>query len=342
MQPANPQIVEYIQTHLNNGHSADSIRQILLHYGWPSDQVDAAFAAVDAAATVNHQVYPEPIQSSYSTAAQPTTTYPQTNAPTKYKVFRAIKDAFEAIEANPQTFVITTVAGYAVAFVLLLIKNKIQGSLSLSMYGSSFFFLLFLIVLAIWNALTNVVTYSFASMAIADGAQNKKSSISEVFQYVAPLIPRLVLTSLLYTIVVLWPIGLIIFSSFFLLSAGMASMVIVPIILVASMVWILIAMLRLALVEYVALFEPELPLHSVFKRSSYLLRKGGQWFIVKGLLLLLAFAIVISLITGMNIQTVTTTTNTVLVVIIMLADVVINSVMVMLYQNRVQVRGTDL
>ena len=44
----NPQLLEYVRQQLSAGFSKDDIKQNVLTAGWPAEDVDAAFAAIDA------------------------------------------------------------------------------------------------------------------------------------------------------------------------------------------------------------------------------------------------------------------------------------------------------
>ncbi len=139
-------------------------------------------------------------------------------------------------------------------------------------------------------------------------------------------------------IIAYWPIAAAISLPILLLtgsgSANSPIAVLSPIFILVAMVWALIAHLRYALAPYVALFEPEVPIKQTLKRSQLLLKKGGQWFVFKGVLLLLVLFILIAVATGSNLRQLESSNDITLNILFITLSVLIEGALVMLYLNR--------
>jgi uncharacterized integral membrane protein len=67
--------------------------------------------------------------------------------------------------------------------------------------------------------------------------------------------------------------------------------------------------------------------------------KGGQWFLVKGFLLLLLLVIVLAIATHKNLSELMNSNNIAINIVLIIASIIVNGVLVMLYHNRKIVRG---
>ncbi len=103
--------------------------------------------------------------------------------------------------------------------------------------------------------------------------------------------------------------------------------------------WIYIALIRFALTPYVALFEPDIPITKTLGRSKHLLVKGGQWFLIKGFLLLLLGLIILAVATGQDLPELMDSDNIAFNIFLIIVSVIVNGGLVMLYHNRKIVRG---
>jgi hypothetical protein len=108
---------------------------------------------------------------------------------------------------------------------------------------------------------------------------------------------------------------------------------------VAALAWVIIALLRYAVVPEVALFEPQHRLRDTLGRSRHLLHKGGQWFLVKAFVL----AIIIGLLLVSLSAAVPTDAPTAIHVFIILLNLIVSfvssGIFYTLYRNRVAVKG---
>ncbi|MBP6962671.1 hypothetical protein KBB49_03995 [Candidatus Saccharibacteria bacterium] len=367
------QLVDYIRQHLNQGVAEDHIRQTLSQHNWNADLVDRAFLSVKAPQT------PYPPALSYSesnatnqpsnanannweqsniTQAQAPSAYehasqvsPEPNAPKKYKVFRAIGDTFQAIKNNAGAFFLSVILSYIVAAVFLFIISFIVGKVLYGEFGLLFastsklltVLLGSLVLYTAWYALAGAFILATTSLALYDGSENRKSSLSTILSNSFSRLGRVVLADILFCLVAFWPIVLIIFLPIIFLTSGVggsnSSLILLPILMLVAVIWIYIALVRFALAPYVALFEPNIPITKTLGRSKHLLVKGGQWFLVKGFLFLLLILILLAVVTGQNLPELMDSNNLVINIFLIIVSVVVNGSLVMLYHNRKIIRG---
>jgi len=330
------QLVRYIKQHLDQGIAEDNIRQVLLQHNWRGELIDRAFLTARP---------PSPIHQSPAASSHP-------EASQKYKVFQSIGDTFRTISKNPSTFVLAVVCSYAIAVVSYVLVSFIIGKVLLGEYGllfastSKVLTVLFgsLLLYTLWFAFAGALVLAATSLALPPSSENHKISIGAILSQSFTRIGRIIATDILFCVVSLWPIVLVIFLPFILLSGGTtgggnASLLLFPVLLTAAIVWIYVALFRFALASYVALFEPDVPIFKTLSRSKHLLAKGGQWFLVKGFLLVLLVLTVLSLVTGHNLSELMDSANPAINIFIIVLTVLMNGALVMLYHNRKTVRG---
>lgn len=366
-------LVDYIKQHLNQGVPEDHIRQTLLQHNWNSELVDRAFLSVKVPQTPYQPVPPysetnvsnQPSQVNVNNWEQPNNTQVQApnayeninqvntepNAPKKYKVFRAIGDTFKTIKSNAGTFFLSAILSYTVAAVFLFVISFVIGKLLYGEFGllfastSKLLTVLFgsLILYTAWYALAGAFILATTSLALYDGSENRKSSLSTILSNSFSRLGRVVLADILFCLVAFWPIVLIIFLPIIFLTSGVggsnSSLILLPILMLVATVWIYIALVRFSLAPYVALFEPNVPITKTLGRSKYLLVKGGQWFLVKGFLLLLLVLIILAVATGQNLPELMDSNNIAVNIFLIIVSLVVNGALVMLYHNRKIVRG---
>lgn len=364
------QLVDYIKQHLNQGVPEDNIRQALRQHNWDEELVNKAFLSVNAPTPPSVYQPPQPNPASYQALATQTpelgqqtgqvqssapqaTQQPQAEplAPKKYSVFRALGDTFRAIRKNAAAFLLAVVVSYAVAagslfLISLLISKLLYGQFGLLFASTSkLLTVLFgsLILYTLWYAFAYAFVLAATSLAINDGSEGRKSSIGTTVSNSFARTGRVVVANTLFSLVSFWPIVLIIFLPIILLTSGhtggSSSLILVPILLLVAVIWAYIATIRFALAPYVALFEPNIPITKTLGRSKHLLLKGGQWFLVKGFLLLLLIVIVIAVATHQNLPELMNSNNIAINIVLIITSIVVNGALVMLYHNRKIVRG---
>ncbi len=260
----------------------------------------------------------------------------------KYSVHQAIGEGIKAVFVNiwpiiGSTFLISVVI---IAVTLLFVILSLIGILSLKLLvsgGLIYFGLVLVLALVIISAISTLATTSF-SIAIMAGAENQRIGLIATLKAALSSFMRVFLASAVMLLIVLGPLLALI-----LLAGGLvymkASTVLAFLLPIAGIIWVYIALLRFALVPYVALFEPSVQIFQTLGRSTHLLEKGGQWFIVKGVFLLILVAILGSVLTGQNLRQLQNSNNPVIQIVIALLSLIMIAVMVMLYRNRRIVRG---
>lgn len=268
------QLTSYIKQHLDQGVPENLIRQTLLQHKWNADLVNRAFLFVKAPqiSYPKSDATSQPSNLNANNWGQPNTTQaqapsayehanqasPESNAPKKYKVFRAIGDTFHAIKHNAGAFFLSVVLSYAVAavflFVISFIISKVlygePGLLFASTSKSLTVLLGSLVLYTAWYALAGAFILATTSLALNDGSENRKSSLSTILSNSFSRLGRVVLADVLFCLVAFWPIVLIIFLPIIFLRSGVdgsnSSLILLPILMLAAVNWIYAALLRFA------------------------------------------------------------------------------------------------
>lgn len=362
-------VINYIKQHLDQGIPEEAIRQTLLQHNWSADVIDQAFSVAKPPTAYLPTIPTRPPSAYDTTSAQNwqqndteqdhtpnQTNYLQTNsqAPSKYNVFRAIGDALSAIRNNAVTYSLSVIISYIAAAVILGIVFLVIGILLPSESGmltsaSNMLPRLFvsMVVYTIFYPASSGIVLAITSLALYAGSQGRKNSLANVFSMSFTIIGRVILAELLFIVVVFWlPALMVILPAIHMISstisgatASISSLVLLLIATLVAIVWAYITLVRFALVPFVALFEPNVPITKTLGRSKHLLMKGGQWFLVKGFLLLAAITIVLNILTPENSSAGADVMNVVGSVIIIIVSILANGVLVMLYLNRKAVRG---
>lgn len=327
------QLTDYVSEQLKNGVAEEHIRQILLQHNWDAALVDKAFLSITPTAPVHAST------DIHTQTNTPDTQINTDNSTPKYKVFQAIADTFRAMHNNLKTFLLTFVLSYVAVLMIMLILGLL---LSQVLHGVQLF-LMSIFVFIIWNALATAFLIATTSIALYDGSQNRKSTFVAVFSEGIAKLGRIVTTNLLLCIVIFLPFIFTIFLPVIVAGGDSnnspASLLLLSISMIVSVIWLCISLVRFALAPYVALFEPNVSILKTLSRSKHLLAKGGQWFLIKGFILYVFVMIVLSLVTGQNAMGVADSNNVIVVLITIIVSAVGNGALVMLYINRKKLRG---
>ena len=351
------QLVDYIKDHLARGVPEANIRQVLLQYNWNADLVEQAF---QQARTPAQPLAPVPPQPTYQQpAVQPAyqaQTYPvsqplaqsavaaqllaavQPTAPSNYGVFRAISDTFKAIVKNFWALLLSAIVGSALLFGLILIPTILLGLTGATHRGVSSLIAIIIIVI-VAEVVGEGFLISTASLAVYAGSEGRKISVSQLMSQGLRLAGRAMLATFTLSLVIIGPsilVGLLLLLITLMTGLHGSSILLLGVILwLGTFVWSLIAAFRFALVPFVAVVEPRLPILKTLKRSHNLLSNGGQFFLFKGFLLFAATLMILAAVAGQNLQS----TNTGYGVIVILLSLFANGVLVVLYRNRRLVKG---
>jgi hypothetical protein len=255
--------------------------------------------------------------------------------PQKYRVFRALSDTFQALKKNLLTFIVVTIIAVCLAAAVLILMfipylGVIKG-LSAVNFSSSIPKVIGLIVVGfilfvVWYALAYAFMLSVMSKALNSGADGVKSPILGTLKEGLRVMMRVAAASLLVYVAVLGPILLLIALSLLAAFVGLRSPAIFAIAGLVALAWTIVAALHFLLAPYIAIFEPGTRIRRTLGRSSYLMLKGGKWFVIK--LILLVFVIDAALSALSKHAPIAVGVIGILVIVLM------NGSLVMLYRNR--------
>ncbi|MCW1908693.1 MAG: hypothetical protein KIH63_005110 [Candidatus Saccharibacteria bacterium] len=348
MDPSIKPLIDYIDQHRRQGFTDQQIRDSALQSGWPPSYVDSAFQ--QAASSAMPQSFPATnalgAQAIDQVPGESTTTNPAVNeqispisaAPQKYRVFRAVIDTFKALRHNWQAFIVTTIASYLLFIGLIVLTIPLAYGLMSAM--GVFGLIVVLIIFSALGVYGSGIVLVVQAQTLFDGIHHQKSAILKTIKQSFVKLPRVALACLLMGLAVYGPlILLLILGLLFALRSSSASMML-TVFSLGGAVWAIIGLLRFSLAPFVAFFEPELPIKRTLNRSYQLLKGGGQWFIIKGVFLLLALMIIISAMAGIeNSDQLQDSDNPVVNITLAILSIIASGSMVMLYVNRRQVKG---
>lgn len=225
----------------------------------------------------------------------------------KYGIIDSLQDLYGAVKNNPVSVSLIVLITYITSVIFLIIVGLL---VSIPLIASIMTGSLDLSGLAILSVAALAIYFFSYALVMS-------YTLSGVANSLSPERPKLLLTvkktfsSLLRTTIyflsmwlvahaplfLLWLVLLVtssIFSS--ALTDSNVLLFIVPPLIVASL-WVYIALLRFAMVPFIAIFDPKIKLKQSFAKSKQLLANGGQWFVFKGTLITVALLIVITLLT---------------------------------------------
>lgn len=352
-----PRLLEYIQTHLNAGHSSETIRQALLKAGWQERTVDEAFESLQKPDKGNagQQELPAPNSTPAESSEEkiPQRVESLVDTPKKYPVLRSVQDTLVAIKFNFSSFIGATVSSYLLASAALglafILVSVVAGmfnnpSLGLTVAVSILVPVAFLMV---WYVFAFAFIVAAMSLTLLDGIEGKKSPFVATLMKALQRTPRAIGANILLALISAAPLFLILVISILvgltdLGATGRATLFVIT--FVAGVVgngWLIIALLRYGLAPQIAVLEPTLPLKSTLSRSSHLLTGGGKWFLFKGFMLTLAAFTAIGILTGNSLQDLQSTENGLVIVLMLMVSVLVEGALVMLYHNRATVKDAQ-
>lgn len=342
-------LITYIEEHRRQGFSDEQIKQSVIAAGWPPEYVDMAFTQVADSSRVGSGAAASPVstpESPTESGVIPGMDHPAKqntlpiDAPQKYRVFRAVADVFRAIRHNWLAFVCTTILSYVLLILLTIASLPIAYVIIRSMGG--FGLIVFILLFSAIGAYGASLVLSVQAQSLYDGNNRHRRAVMETLRVAIRHLPRVALACLLVGAAIYGPlIGVSILTILLTLSGSVNSgFSILPLLLsLVAMVWILVGLLRYSLAPMVAFFERDVPIMKTLGRSSHLLQGGGQWFIVKGVALLILLVIIISASAGIeNQQQLQDSDNIFVNIALIILMIVANGAMVMLYDNRRRVK----
>lgn len=261
----------------------------------------------------------------------------------EYGIINSFQDLFKAVKKNPLTFTLSVIASYVIGIIIIIITLASLVALLAAGFGFSGFsgtnILLSVFVGIVIYSLGLAFVYGFTTSCIAFSLSGNKNNLRTTLKKALIVVPRVVATNSLVLVVIYAPIiilGLISLGSLFNRSLGTSSsnpfFVVVPLLLFPAIIWMIIASIRYALAPFVAIFEPDVSVKNTLERSRELLKNGGNLFVIKGALLVLAFIIVLSLTTGgSSYKELEDSDNLFVNLLLIVATIVVEGILVMLY-----------
>jgi hypothetical protein len=348
MDPAIKPLIDYIHQHRQQGFTDDQIHLSVMQAGWPEAYVTVAFQhATSPAQPDQSALLPVSVASNngaslgvpadIATMPSPIAT---TEVPHKYGVFRAIIDTLKAVRQNWMAFIGATILSYVVFIALSLASLPlIYLILAIGVAG----FVLTIIALSAIGAFGTALILAAQAQAFFDGNNKYKRPVRQTLSLAIKNLPRMALACLLVGAVIYGPLVLLPILVFLLtLSGSLGSLsIIFPLLGIGGIAWLLVGLFRYSLAPMVVLFEPETSIKQSLGRSYYLLRGGGQWFMVKGVFLLTVLMAALSVSAGIETQSeLQETDNPVVNIALIIMSILAIGALVMLYDNRSKVKGS--
>ncbi len=354
------ELVNYIKRHAQQGISVEHIRTTLLQHNWQPEVVDRAIWTALAPQSAPEAIAapfpePQPVQSpqvSVQPQATPPAQQPQQAAPTiserppKYTLRQAFKDFFAAARSNLRVFLLATITSGFIAITTTTLLTAAafllpwqNGSLVLIVIKA----IILLLGVSVWWTIMTAFMMASTSLPLYDNGQ-RHTSLKGVLLTAFKRAKRILIANLFMLAVAIWPIVAIIVVPLVYYSSsssdgGMIMLALIPILSILGAVWMVVAFVLFALVPYVAIFEPKMPIRQVLRRSQHLLSLGGHWFVVKGIVVTLVLYIIIAGLSGESLSDSSGSSNMIGNGFATALSVIANGVMVMFYRNRKTVRG---
>ena len=261
---------------------------------------------------------------------------------TKYPVHRAVLDTIHAIKTNLLTYIISIVlsgvmvlVGVAVLIIpVFTVFFSIAHAGGVSS-GTTIGLIIGAIIFAIaWFIVAGAFLITYTALALDAGANGRRSGVGETFRASMGMLKRVVAANLLIAAIAVGPFILAAALGLAFAVHGGPLTVLSFLFALAGMIWVYVALLRYLLAPYVAIFEPEVPISKFLTRSRELMRKGGQWFVIKGAVATILVVLILSFIAGPSLQKLPTPISILLNLVALVVELVASGTVVLLYRNR--------
>ncbi len=265
----------------------------------------------------------------------------------KYGVIESVADMLRAVMRNPVSFIVSVLVALVLAalaaWVIVYAAINVLLENSTTVFASLGRIIAVVIALVATYTLLYALIYAFMISCISYSLSGKNHNVVETLKKGLLRTPRVLRVNILVAIIAYWPIAVLIFMPIFMLTNhSLATSPLangLPVFLIAAFIWAVIAHLRYALAPYVAVFEPEIPVMQTLKRSRSLLKNNGQWFLFKGILLLIGILIFLGAASGMTLKELERSDNVLVNIIYVGVSIVAEGALVMLYLNRTGKQG---
>ena len=264
------------------------------------------------------------------------------SGPAKYRLFQAVPDVVAAVRTNARAYVTVAAISFAVIILAAIVAGLGVAMLAPFIRGNGValitIVLILLVVVTLIIAVAGALMQNTTSLALAAGADGKTTRVMETLRKGWSRILRVSAVNALVVAIAMGPLVGAYIALFVGTITGNSGLALLSTLLVlAGVIWSVMAILRYSLSSYVALFESEIPVTKTLLRSRELLKGGGQWFVVKAVLLAVAITIAVSMLTGTSPQQ--SSSNPLVNLVSLVLSFLLSGSFVMLYRNRRQARG---
>ena len=265
----------------------------------------------------------------------------------KYPVLQAASETIAAMRVNLAAYLVSVVLAFAASIVGigLLIVPVISVYVAIAhkggiSTGSTVGLIIGAVVFAIiWFLATGAFVLTYTALALDAGANGRRSGVGETLRASFGHFRRVIIADLFIVVAAMGPLLAVILISVPIVSFAKPLAVLTIVGGVAGTIWVYVALLRYMMAPYVAIFEPELPASRLLSRSRQLMKKGGQWFIIKEFVVVFLGLALLSYIAGTASHGSSGPLSLVVNLVSFAATLVASGMIVMLYRNRKLVRS---
>ena len=274
-------------------------------------------------------------------------------APTNYNIFQAAKDALAGVQQNLIPFIMvtltTTLSSGVLAGILAFIFIAFIIGDTVALFASTEELIAALIggstLLVIWYALAYAWATCGTGLALKDGLNGHTGELVSTLKATLKLLPTVIKTNLAYFLLAGFPYFL---TSLIPILLGYIPQgpwspylgYLLPVLTVASIIWIIIVTLNYILVSYIALFERHGSIQAIFRRSKEL-TTGGKMFILQ---ILAVVGLIVLAIAGLGggFSAVAGVESPLTTIVAIAFKPLIDMLLVLYYRNRVIVKDGTL
>jgi hypothetical protein len=292
----------YIDTHLNAHTPPETIRQTLVNNGWEEALVDEVIAEAMQPSEPLPRSTPEPQATATSLQSQLTSIRDETHLEA-YGIRDAVKDAIAAIKYNARTIMAVAIVSIVIALIVTVVTAVLGVTTAILTIVRSgrelpqilISFGVFYLVLIITSSFLTAFVQSVIGIAIHDGANRKKSFVKETLRQGLQKTVRVALANMLFYLILATPLVIAIVTSFVLFFAATNLWWLSILVIVVSLVATIPLVLRFTLIPVVALFEANVPVRALVRRTNVLMA-GGMGFAAKAFFLSILILAIVSII----------------------------------------------
>lgn len=347
MQNSLQPLIDYIKHHLTAGTHEQTIRRTLEQANWHPEHIEQGMS--HAKTQLGSELSK---QTSTSAEFTPLHNSSRSKSAKTITITEAAKQTIQSFKVNPVKITLSFAIGLFGVFIgvfllgLLFIPFLIPAISALldPTIGGILLLTVLILVGTIFSSAISALFISISGLGFNYGAEKQKIPLRALFTTVRQRLWRVTVAEIAFWLLAYIPFFALLGLFVILIpttGSGFEALAILPIVLFITIVWTIIVLFRYALVNYVVLFEQPMPLKTAFRRSDYLLKNGGKWFLFKLLLVAFVILLLIGAMTGLDPDEVSNSDNPIINIITVILSVFWLGIITMLYRNRVAVRGTE-